>query len=191
MTPAGDSPNKTTLSLGLQPIFHLCDLQGFGQISCFLKHWRSPKASPGKMLWIAVSWLQFCTGISTSVFTDTDLPLIHLESNCLTSPRQCLKDIQGSFHLSEDKVPPRQQANDVCLMEIAIQCGQFGPKDLKRLNHSMLWLNMVELADVPTQLRTSSPLQKESRETRLAAGMGNKCTSSSPTQRPGGCGEGS
>jgi len=50
--------------------FHLCNFQGFDQISYFLKHWRSPKASPDKMLWIAVSWLQFCAGISTSQVED-------------------------------------------------------------------------------------------------------------------------
>jgi len=43
--------------LGGASFFHLYDLQGFGQISYFLKHWRSPKASPGKMLRIAVTWL--------------------------------------------------------------------------------------------------------------------------------------
>jgi len=141
-------------------------------ISYFLKDWRSPKASPGKMLWIAVSWLQFCAGISTSVFTDTDLPLVYLESNYLTSLRQCLKDIQGSFHFLDDMVPPRQRANDVYLIEIAIQCGKFGPKDLRRLNHCRLWLNVVTLADV-------------------ANAAGNRCTSSSPTKRPGKCGGGS
>jgi len=45
-------------------------------------------------------------------------------------------------------VPPRQRANNVYLMEIAIQCGKFGPKDLRRLNHCRLWLNVVTLADV-------------------------------------------
>jgi len=45
-------------------------------------------------------------------------------------------------------VPPHQWANDVYLMEIVIQCGKFGPKDLKRLNHCRLWLNVVTLADV-------------------------------------------
>jgi len=134
--------------LGGASFFRLYDLQGFGQMYYFLKHWRSPKASPGKMLRIAVSWLQFCAGISTSVFTDTDLPLVYLESNYLTSLRQCLKDIPGSFHLLDDMVPPRQRANNVYLMEIAIQCGKFGPKDLRRLNHCRLWLNVVMLADV-------------------------------------------
>jgi len=158
--------------LGGASFFHLCDLQGFGQLSCFLKHWRSPKASPGKTLRIAVSWLQFCAGIGTSVFTDTDLPLVCLESNCLTSLLQHLKDIRGSFHLSDDMVPPRQRANDVCLMEIAIQCGKFGSKDLRRLNHCTLWLNVV--TQLAHKWRTSSALLKGLRETRLAARTGTK-----------------
>jgi len=33
-------------------------------------------------------------------------------------------------------------------MEIAIQCGKFGPKDLRLLNRCRLWLNVVTLADV-------------------------------------------
>jgi len=33
-------------------------------------------------------------------------------------------------------------------MEIAIQCGKFGPKDPKRSNHCRLWLNVVTPADV-------------------------------------------
>jgi len=45
-------------------------------------------------------------------------------------------------------VPPCQRANAVCLMEIVIQCGKFGLKDLKRINHCRLWLNVVTLADV-------------------------------------------
>ena len=65
--------------------FHLYDFQGFGQISYFIKHWRSPNTHPGRMLRIAVSWLQFCSGIGTSVFTDVDLPLTFLERNWLTS----------------------------------------------------------------------------------------------------------
>jgi hypothetical protein len=40
--------------LGGAAFFHLYDLQGYGQITNFLKHWRTPGATPGKMLRIAV-----------------------------------------------------------------------------------------------------------------------------------------
>jgi len=121
--------------LGGASFFHLCDLQGFGQISCFLKHWRSPKASPGKTLWIAVSWLQFCADISTSVFTDTDLPLVHLESNYLTTLWQHLKDILGSFHLSDDMVPPPNgpTMSTRWRLPFSVEVWSQGPKKVKSL----------------------------------------------------------
>jgi len=74
----------------------------------------------------------------------------------------------------------RLRANDVCLMEIAIQCGKFGPKDLRRSNNCRLWLNVVTPADVANTVGTQVEdkfhvaERTESREMRLAAGMGNK-----------------
>jgi len=96
--------------------------------------------------------------------------------------------------LLDDMVPPRQRANDVYLMEIVIQCGKFGPKDLRRLNHCRLWLNVVTLADVAnaagTQVEDTFYFAERLERDEIGCRNGQQVHQFKPneTERPGKCG---
>ena len=76
--------------LGGRDSFHLYDEEGYGQVSTFMKCWRSPNTHPGELLQITVAWAQYCAGNSWSIFADTSTKLPHLECTWLSSLRQYL-----------------------------------------------------------------------------------------------------
>jgi hypothetical protein len=128
--------------------FHLYDLQGYGQLSNFLKYWRSPKEDQGTILRIVVSWAQFCVGTSFSIFSDTATPLPHLESSWLASLRLYLHRIRGTLQLKDPLIPPLQRHNDQYIMDVVISSGKFKPAAIKKINYCRLYLNAVTLADI-------------------------------------------
>ena len=65
--------------------FHLCDLQGHGQIECFIKYWRTPHSQSGRILRIVMSWIQYCSRVGWSIVGKLAIKLPHLESRWITS----------------------------------------------------------------------------------------------------------
>ena len=74
---------------------HLYDIQGIGQISTFMKFWRSPSEIPGQLLRTTMQWAQYCAGTSWSILMNTDTPLPHLETKWLMALRHYLNDMKG------------------------------------------------------------------------------------------------
>ena len=143
--------------LGGASFFHLYDEQGYGQVSHFIKAWRSPNTHSGQILRVAVAWAQYCIGTSTPLFTDPAAPLPHLESAWLASLRNYLKDIQGWLELDQTYTPPLQRQQDQYIMDIAIQSKKFKPFQLRLLNYCRLYLRVITLADITNANGTHIP----------------------------------
>jgi hypothetical protein len=89
----------------------LYTLQGEGQTLQFLKFWRT-KADTGKLLQVAIAWLQLHTGVGVSLLNNmtTMIPLI--ATGWLPSLRTFIASIQGTIQLDHDYVPPIQWVHD-------------------------------------------------------------------------------
>ena len=135
--------------LGGANFFHLYDIQGYGQITFFLKFWRSPLSTQGRMLRVVMAWAQYCAGTSTPILTDTTTNLPHLETHWISNVRQYLKAINGSIELDDAWVPKPQREGDLHLMDIA-QAQNFTPGDLRKISYCQKYLGVVTIADIAT-----------------------------------------
>ena len=150
--------NKTTAReivygpgfLGGAEKFHLYDIQGYGQVTQFLKTWRTPHTKQGKMLRVVVHWAQFCVGTSKFLLQDTATKLPHLEAAWLAGFRQYLQTIRGSLEVNGTGVPAKQRQHDDYIMDIVLASHQFRPGQIKRINWCRLYLNVVTLSDIAT-----------------------------------------
>ena len=84
---------------------HLFLLQGEGQILQFLTHWRTDTPA-GKLLRIAVSWVQLHLGTSWSFLSDMATPLPHMPGRWLQSLRKFLQRIEGNIEVDDSFRPP-------------------------------------------------------------------------------------
>ena len=134
--------------------FHLYDLQGYGQIECFLKYWRTPRSQSGTILRIVMSWIQYCAGVGWSVVGDTTTKLPHLESNWITSMRDYLATVNGSLELREPLIPQLQREQDSFIMDHVIAHGRFKPAQIKAINWCRLYLGVVTVSDIATAAGT-------------------------------------
>ena len=135
-------------SLGGADFFHLYDEQGYGQISHFIKFWRTPNSHPGQLLRIAVAWSQYCVGTSWSIFKDTSTPIPHWESNWLASMRTYLAKLKADFDLDNGYIPELQREGDAFIMDIVLQSGQFQPAQIRMINYCRLYLRVITVADI-------------------------------------------
>jgi hypothetical protein len=60
-------------------------LQGKGQILLFIKHWRCDEDA-GRLLRVAVAWVQYQSGLDTPILEDVHTPLSYLEAHCIYNP---------------------------------------------------------------------------------------------------------
>ena len=135
------------LELGGASFRHLYVQQGVGQITTFLKHWRT-KSTAGKLLQIAVAWFQQQAGVSFSILQDVTTDLPHLESKWIASLRKFLADIGMKFHLDETAIPKLQRQYDVHIMDVILQSKLYKPAEIRRLNYCRLYLKAVTLSDI-------------------------------------------
>jgi hypothetical protein len=85
-------------SLGGANFRSLYSVQGVGQVTSFMKYWRSPSQA-GKLLRIAVAWTQYSVGTSISFLTDVRTRLPHMETKWLRSLRAYLQFVGGTIEL--------------------------------------------------------------------------------------------
>ena len=136
--------------LGGAEFFHLYDEQGCGQVSTFMKFWRSPRSHAGILLRIALSWAQYSVGISTPILLDPQTKLHHLEAKWISSLRTYLKDTGSCLELDETHVPPLQREYDQCIMDAVLTSGAFQPKQIRMINYCRLYLRVSTVADITT-----------------------------------------
>ena len=134
--------------LGGTDFFHLYDDQGHGQVSTFLKSWRTPNSHAGQMLRITVAWAQYCIGTSTSFLANTAQKLPHLESTWLAGLREYLHAVGGTLELDHNYVAPLQREHDQLIMDIVLQSNKFQPQQIRFVNYCRLYLRVLTLSDI-------------------------------------------
>ena len=135
------------LELGGANFRHLYVQQGVGQITEFMRHWRS-YSTAGKLLRIALAWFQEQVGVSYSILSQVHPALPHLESHWITSLRQFLQDHKTSLHIDTPEIPKLQRKFDVHLMDMILTSNQFKASEIRRLNYCRLYLKASTLSDI-------------------------------------------
>ena len=141
--------------LGGAEFFHLYDEQGYGQLSHFMKFWRTPTSHPGRLLRIAISWSQYCVGIGQSVFTDTTTKFPHWEASWLSCLRAYLASIRATLELDDPYIPSLQQEHDEFIMDIVLASGKFKPVAIRMINYCRLYLRVITIADIANAAGTA------------------------------------
>ena len=82
----------------------LYTIQGEGQISMFLKFWRT-QTPTSILLRTALAWTQYQSGTGTPLLTDVHPELPHLEPRWLPSLRNFLSSINATIELDTNYIP--------------------------------------------------------------------------------------
>ena len=98
--------------LGGASFRHLAVQQGVGQASLFLRHWRRPQSTTGKLLRVTLSWFQQQAGVLFPILEDVHTRLPQLESKWVASLREFLASIDSSVHVDNPTIKPLQRAHD-------------------------------------------------------------------------------
>ena len=125
----------------------LYSLQGTGQVTAFLKYWRSP-CQAGQLLRHSTAWAQYALGISKSFLMDVHNPLPHMEVKWLASLRNYLHHINGLIELDNDYVPSTERLHDFHLMDKVLRSEQFTAAEIRLINYCRLYLQVVTLSDI-------------------------------------------
>jgi hypothetical protein len=122
--------------------------QGVAQIQYLYKHWSST-LQLNSVQRIAVSWAQFHTGVSWSIFYNVTTPLPHfVESHWLRSLRNFLCSIQGRLRLNATYVPALQRDYNTFIMDHVLQSQLFTAQQIRRINYCRLFLQAVTVSDI-------------------------------------------
>jgi len=127
----------------------LYSIQSTGQVTAFLKYWRSP-CQAGQLLRHATAWTQYALGTSVSFLTDVTTALPHMEAKWLASLRQYLATVSGRIELDHTYIPRLERINDRHIMDLVLQSHRFTPKEIRMINYCRLYLQAVTISDVTT-----------------------------------------
>jgi hypothetical protein len=122
-------------------------IQGEAQILLFLKHWRCDKVA-GRLLHVAVAWVQYQSGLDTLIVNDVPLP--YLEARWIPSPHSFLAYIDAKLVLDNTYITPIQRQHHEYLMRRIIDTGIFLASDLHIINCCRLYLNVITVSDLLT-----------------------------------------
>jgi hypothetical protein len=76
---------------------HLYVLQGIGQVTSFLRHWRQQSVT-GELLRCALAWTHMTAGVSQSILIDVHSAMLHLESKWIAPHCQFLSKIDATMN---------------------------------------------------------------------------------------------
>jgi hypothetical protein len=126
----------------------LYTLQGDGQILQSLKFWRT-QIDTGKLLRVAVAWLQLHNGVGFSLLDKVTTVIWHIATLWLPSLRTFLASIHGTIQLHRNYVSPMQQVHDKCIIGTIILWSEtFTIAQIKILNYCRLYLQVVTVLDI-------------------------------------------
>jgi len=125
-------------------------VQGISQLTTFVRHWRKPDSQAGKLVRIAVAWMQFIVGTGIPLLYDTHTLMPHLESQWIKSLRDFLARIQAKLDLAETFIPSIPREKDAFIMDLVLQSGTFTNKEVQRINYCRLYLQAMFLSDIST-----------------------------------------
>lgn len=94
-------------------------LQGEGQLTHFLRLWRSD-TKLGSTLKISLAWAQLQSGMSFSILEHPLTPIPPVDTKWIKSLRNFLVHINGAIRVHRTFVYPSQRTNDVHLMDVAM-----------------------------------------------------------------------
>jgi hypothetical protein len=134
-------------SLGGAGFIRWFTLQGEGQVMLFLKHWRANDTA-GRLLRIAVAWVQYQSGVGIPIFANPELHIPYLESRWLPSLRQFLAHIHGQLLLDKTYIAPLQCTNDEYIMTRVLATQIFTDFELHVINCCQLYLNVITISDL-------------------------------------------
>jgi len=122
-------------------------IQSEGQISLFIKHWRTDTII-SQTLRVATAWGQWLSGLSHSFLYDVSTPLPHFEAPWLNSLRTSLDRAKMKIHLRHSYVLPPERSNDVHIMEWAALHSALPPESLKVLNYCRIYLHVTTVSEL-------------------------------------------
>ncbi len=125
----------------------LYTIQGEGQILQFLKFWRT-KTDTGKLLRVAVAWIQLHTGVGLSLLDNVTTVIPYMATRWLPSLRTFIASINSTIQLDRNYVPPIQRVHDEYIMDTLLQSGAFTVAQIKTLNYCQLYLQVVTVSDI-------------------------------------------
>jgi ribonuclease HI len=134
-------------------MFHLYDIQGYGQLHHFMKNWKSPDAPSGKLIRIVMAWAQLMVGISRPLLQDVHTTLPHLEGKWVPSFRDYLSTIGAELELDNPLVPKPQREGDTYIMDLVLEQApwmEWKGRHIRRINYCRLYLNVVTVSDIAT-----------------------------------------
>jgi hypothetical protein len=134
--------------LGGASFRHLAIEQGTGQTTTFIRNWRRPSTTAGKLLRIALSWFQQQVGVSFPIMANVHTVLPQLESKWLASLQTFLSSIDASLIVDQTAVKPLQRVHDFYLMDAIMASTTFTQAEVRRLNYCRLYLGALTAADV-------------------------------------------
>jgi hypothetical protein len=126
--------------------------QGIAQLQLFIRHLRA-QSPQGKLLQIALSWMQLQAGISWDPLRFPHRPLPHIPVTWLTSVRDFLRTIDGSLTIaveSTETVPSPARILDRYIMEAILDLPKVSAKDLQACNRVRLFLGVTLLSEITT-----------------------------------------
>ena len=100
------------------------------------------------LLWISVVWFQLSVGVDFPVFQNVTTKLPHAESLWLSSVRDFLRTINGSFQLNPTYVPEKPRDGDTFIMDHIIESTWFSNREIRVLNWCRLYLQAVFISDL-------------------------------------------
>ena len=122
-------------------------LQGEGQITNFIKHWRTD-TQVSQLLRIALSWAQWQAGTGKSILIDTRTPLPHLECRWLASLRHFLAYTRAKIIVDNPFIPQLERVGDQYIMEYALRSQNFTAPEICVINYCRLYLHIATISEL-------------------------------------------
>ena len=122
-------------------------LQSEGQLSLFVKHWRTDTMI-SKTLRIATAWFQWQSGMSESFLTDTSTPLPHIEARWLQSLRYGLNKAAIKIQLHRQYIIPPEREGDIHIMQWVTSPNRYTDRQIKMINYCRMHLHVTTISEL-------------------------------------------
>lgn len=123
--------------------------QGVACVLLFMRHVYNDTET-GKMLLIALKYLQMEAGTEAQILRDTVTPLGYITQCWLTVMRNFMGQHQMNLQLTNSWNFFLSRANDAFLMDIFQQSKSYSMLDLKNLNAVRMYLQVATVSDIST-----------------------------------------
>ena len=122
-------------------------LQGEGQLTLFVKHWRT-NTIISKMLRMALAWAQWNAGTGTSILSEVHDPLPYLEARWITSLRNSLAMANIFLTLDRPYVVNIERHGDVFLMDWIRTMTTYNERQMQILNCCRLHIHVTTISEL-------------------------------------------